>query len=118
MKLLKFSSPNCVYCKSMDTAQVLEKFSKRYPDVQIQRIDTETPNGGKLADRYNIKGVPTLAFLGDDDKVLLIKGGARGIAELKEMYKYALEVEAGNEDPEEDDPDDSEDETKEDESED
>ena len=63
MKILKFYSPCCGQCK------VVAKECKDHPiDVPIEDINVmENP---EVADKYNVKGLPTILLLNDKDEVI------------------------------------------------
>ena len=63
MKILKFYSPCCGQCK------VVAKEFKDHPiDVPIEDINVmENP---EVADKYNVKGLPTILLLNDKDEVI------------------------------------------------
>lgn len=63
MKILKFYSPCCGQCK------VVAKEFKNYPiDAPVEDIDVmENP---EVADKYNVKGLPTILLLNDKEEVL------------------------------------------------
>ena len=63
MKILKFYSPCCGQCK------VVAKEFKDHPiDVPVKDINVmENP---EVADKYNVKGLPTILLLNDDGEVV------------------------------------------------
>ena len=63
MKILKFYSPCCGQCK------VVAKEFKDHPiDAPIEDINVmENP---KVADKYNVKGLPTIIHLKDKEEVV------------------------------------------------
>lgn len=63
MKILKFYSPCCGQCK------VVAKEFKDHPiDAPIENINVmENP---KVADKYNVKGLPTIILLNDKEEVV------------------------------------------------
>lgn len=63
MKIMKFYSPCCGQCK------VVAKEFKDHPvDVFIENINVmENP---EVADKYNIKGLPTILLLNDKEEVI------------------------------------------------
>lgn len=69
VKILKFATSWCGPCKMM--APVMEQFAAETgADVQNVDADTETD----LVAKYNIRGVPTLVFLVDDQVVKTLVG--------------------------------------------
>ena len=63
MKILKFYSPCCGQCK------VVAKEFKDHPiDASVEDINVvESP---EVADKYNVKGLPTILLLNDKEEVL------------------------------------------------
>ena len=63
MKVVKFYSPCCGPCK------VVAKEFKDHPiDAPVKNIDAmENP---EVADKYNVKGLPTILLLNDKEEVL------------------------------------------------
>ena len=63
MKILKFYSPCCGQCK------VVAKEFKDHPiDAPVENIDVmENP---EIADKYNVKGLPTILLLNDKEEVV------------------------------------------------
>ncbi|MCF8059272.1 MAG: thioredoxin family protein [Bacteriovoracaceae bacterium] len=56
--IIKFSSPTCGPCKTMNP--VFEALSNNNPDLNIYEIDTmESP---ELADHFGVRGVPYITF--------------------------------------------------------
>ena len=65
---MKFYSPCCGQCK------VVAKEFKDHPiDASVEDIDVmENP---EVADKYNVKGLPTILLLNDEDEVVEIWHG-------------------------------------------
>lgn len=55
-KLLIFGATWCGPCKAL--APVIEKVSKRYPSIQVSKIDVE--ENSELATKYHVQGLPKL----------------------------------------------------------
>lgn len=63
MKVLKFYSPCCGQCKV-----VSKEFNNNPINVPIEDIDiTEKP---EIADKYNVKGLPTIILLNDKEEII------------------------------------------------
>lgn len=63
MKILKFYSPCCGQCKV-----VAKEFKDHSIDAPVEDIDVmENP---EVADKYNVKGLPTILLLNDKEEVL------------------------------------------------
>lgn len=55
-KLLVFGATWCGPCKAL--APVIEKVSKRYPSIQVSKIDVE--ENSELATKYHVQNLPKL----------------------------------------------------------
>lgn len=63
MKILKFYSPCCGQCKV-----VAKEFKDHSIDAPVEDIDVmESP---EIADKYNVKGLPTILLLNDKEEVV------------------------------------------------
>lgn len=63
MKVIKFYSPCCGQCRV-----VAREFKDNPINVPIENINVvEEP---KIADKYNVKGLPTILLLNDKEEVL------------------------------------------------
>ena len=84
MKILKFYSPCCGQCK------VVAKEFKDHPiDVPIEDINVmENP---EVADKYNVKGLPTILLLNDKEEVV---EAWRGIVKSEVINSMIKEYEA------------------------
>ena len=84
MKILKFYSPCCGQCK------VVAKELKDHPiDAPVEDIDVmENP---EVADKYNVKGHPTILLLNDKEEVVETW---RGIVKSEVINSVIKEYEA------------------------
>ena len=84
MKILKFYSPCCGQCK------VVAKEFKDHPiDAPIEDINVmENP---EVADKYNVKGLPTILLLNDKEEVV---EAWRGIIKSEVINSMIKEYEA------------------------
>lgn len=62
MKLLKFYTTYCGQCKQQT------KLLKDFTEIEIESIDCDQSE--ELVDKYDIKGLPTLVLIDDNEKVL------------------------------------------------
>ena len=84
MKILKFYSPCCGQCKD-----VANEFKDHPLDVSIEDINVmENP---EVADKYNVKGLPTILLLNDKDEVIETW---RGIVKSEVINSMIKEYEA------------------------
>ena len=65
IKILKFESDSCPQCKALSI--ILDKISKENK-IDIKNIDIEEDNSQDLIRKYNIRSIPTLIFLNEDQE--------------------------------------------------
>ena len=65
IKILKFESDSCPQCKALSAT--LERISKENK-IDIKNIDIEEDNNQDLIRKYNIRSIPTLIFLNEDQE--------------------------------------------------
>ena len=63
--ILKFESDSCPQCKALSIT--LERISKENK-IDIKNIDIEEDNNQDLIRKYNIRSIPTLIFLNEDQE--------------------------------------------------
>ena len=63
--ILKFESDSCPQCKALSVT--LERISKENK-IDIKNIDIEEDNNQDLIRKYNIRSIPTLIFLNEDQE--------------------------------------------------
>ena len=65
IKILKFESDSCPQCKALSVT--LERITKEYK-TDMKSIDIEEDNNQDLIRKYNIRSIPTLIFLNEDQE--------------------------------------------------
>lgn len=65
IKILKFESDSCPQCKALSAT--LKRITKEYK-IDIKSIDIEEDNNQDLIRKYNIRSIPTLIFLNEDQE--------------------------------------------------
>ena len=65
IKILKFESDSCPQCKALSAT--LERIIKEYK-IDMKSIDIEEDNNQDLIRKYNIRSIPTLIFLNEDQE--------------------------------------------------
>ena len=65
IKILKFESDSCPQCKALSIT--LERITKEYK-IDMKNIDIEEDNNQDLIRKYNIRSIPTLIFLNEDQE--------------------------------------------------
>ena len=63
--ILKFESDSCPQCKALSAT--LERITKEYK-IDMKNIDIEEDNNQNLIRKYNIRSIPTLIFLNEDQE--------------------------------------------------
>ena len=75
--ILKFFAEWCEPCKAMKPL-----VDKVFPEVN--NIDIDTLEGSEIAQRYNIRGVPTLLRVDEEGEMTHVKVGQQTLRSLKE----------------------------------
>ena len=65
IKILKFESHSCPQCRALSAT--LERITKEYK-TDMKSIDIEEDNNQDLIRKYNIRSIPTLIFLSEDQE--------------------------------------------------
>lgn len=82
--ILKFESDSCPQCKALSTT--LERITKEYK-TDIKSIDIEEDNNQDLIRKYNIRSIPTLIFLNEDQEYNRLVGN-QSYATINKMINY------------------------------
>ena len=80
MKLVKVYSETCGPCK------VLER-NLQDANIEHKSIDFLTDEGEEFVNKYDVRSVPTLLLLDDNDNLLKKHSGLLNVEELKEFIK-------------------------------
>ena len=80
MKLVKVYSETCGPCK------VLER-NLQDANIEHKNIDFLTDEGEEFVNKYDVRSVPTLLLLDDNDNLLKKHSGLLNVEELKEFIK-------------------------------
>lgn len=78
-KILKFYSPTCGPCK------IVSKNLEQINNVEIEDIDVIDSENEELILKYNIRSVPTIIVLGEDNEVQAEFKGIVPINKIKEV---------------------------------
>ena len=84
IKLLKFESDSCPQCKALSVT--LERISKENK-IDIKNIDIEEDNNQDLIRKYNIRSIPTLIFLNEDQEYNRLVGN-QSYATINKIINY------------------------------
>lgn len=76
MKVLKFFSPHCGPCKVMEN-------NLKEANIEYESINIEEDNGDMLADKYNVKGLPTIIIIDEHGAIIKQHTGILTVENLK-----------------------------------
>ena len=82
--ILKFESDSCPQCKALSVT--LERISKENK-IDIKNIDIEEDNNQDLIRKYNIRSIPTLIFLNEDQEYNRLVGN-QSYATINKIINY------------------------------
>lgn len=91
MKILKFSASWCGPCRVF--ANTFKKVSEmeKYKDIEFKSIDIEEDEGELYVEKYNIKSVPTILILDENDKIIYKLSGNIPLDDFISMINNAME---------------------------
>ena len=84
INILKFESDSCPQCKALSAT--LERISKENK-IDIKNIDIEEDNNQDLIRKYNIRSIPTLIFLNEDQEYNRLVGN-QSYATINKIINY------------------------------
>ena len=84
IKILKFESDSCPQCKALSAT--LERITKEYK-TDMKSIDIEEDNNQDLIKKYNIRSIPTLIFLNEDQEYNRLVGN-QSYATINKIINY------------------------------
>lgn len=76
MKVLKFFSPHCGPCRVMEQ-------NLKEANIEYESINVEEDAGDILADKYDVKGLPTIIVLNEDGAIIKQHTGILTVENLK-----------------------------------
>ena len=82
--ILKFESDSCPQCKALSIT--LERISKENK-IDIKNIDIEEDNNQDLIRKYNIRSIPTIIFLNEDQEYNRLIGN-QSYATINKIINY------------------------------
>lgn len=82
--LLDFSATWCAPCRVV--APIIHELAESFPSLMVQVVDVD--ENQELAVKYNVRSVPTLIFLKDDQEVGRIVGARSSIVLHAEVEKF------------------------------
>ena len=82
--ILKFESDSCPQCKALSIT--LERISKENK-IDIKNIDIEEDNNQDLIRKYNIRSIPTIIFLNEDQEYNRLVGNQSYVT-INKIIKY------------------------------
>lgn len=80
-KVLKFFSPTCGPCK------VMSKLLDTLEGVEVKSIDITEEGNQELLDDWNVRTIPTIVVLDDNDKFIKKFSGIVTIDKIKEVLQ-------------------------------
>ena len=84
IKILKFESNSCPQCKALSAT--LERITKEYK-TDMKSINIEEDNNQDLIRKYNIRSIPTLIFLNEDQEYNRLVGN-QSYATINKIINY------------------------------
>lgn len=81
--VVEFFSPTCIHCKKME--KVLDKLSNVYENVNFGAIDISKDMN--LAQRYDVKSVPTIIFLKQGEMIQKVIGDTHELVITENIKK-------------------------------
>lgn len=84
IKILKFESDSCPQCKALSAT--LERITKEYK-TDMKSINIEEDNNQDLIRKYNIRSIPTLIFLNEDQEYNRLVGN-QSYATINKIINY------------------------------
>ena len=91
MKILKFSASWCGPCRVF--ANTFKKVSEmeEYKDIEFKSIDIESDEGELYVEKYNIRSVPTILILDENDNIIYKLSGNVPLNDFVDMINNAME---------------------------
>lgn len=91
IKVLDFHAKWCGPCRAMGPAieSLMEEHNSEGSDIEILKIDVDT--NPELTEKYNIRSIPTLVFLKDEEEFDR-KSGVQTKDKIVEKINEALSV--------------------------
>lgn len=91
MKILKFSASWCGPCRVF--ANTFKKVSEmeKYKDIEFKSIDIEEDEGELYVEKYNIRSVPTILLLDENDNIIYKLSGNIPLDDFVSMINNAME---------------------------
>ena len=84
INILKFESDSCPQCKALSAT--LERITKEYK-TDMKSINIEEDNNQDLIRKYNIRSIPTLIFLNEDQEYNRLVGN-QSYATINKIINY------------------------------
>lgn len=92
MKVLKLSTSWCPPCRAL--APVFEKVSKskEFNSIEFIALDVEQEQDNELVKKFQVRSVPTLYILDDNDEVIGTARGYHSEEQLKQFIKENIKA--------------------------
>lgn len=90
-KIIKFSTSWCGPCRAYAPTFHKVKDMDEFKDIEFKEIDIEKDNGGEvLAEKYQIRSVPTTILLDENDELIYKVMGNIPLNDLTNIINEAL----------------------------
>lgn len=88
MRLLDFQAAWCQPCKIQEP--IIRKWAAKHPEVRIEIVGVDLPEGAAKASEFFVQSLPTLVFLDDNGSVLAAQPGMHDATRLDALHSQAL----------------------------
>jgi hypothetical protein len=94
MKLIRFGSKDCVFCRAMDRAGTLNHFWFPHPELTVEKVEIDGRDD--LIDAHGIRYLPVLIFFASTGEELIRSKptDGRSVTAIELLYQRAKEVAA------------------------
>lgn len=86
--VMRFTAPWCAPCKML--APVIQGLAQEFPDVTFETVDVDA--NPDMAQHFNIRSVPTVLLLNNDESILQTFVGVQPRQTYIEAIKTAQEM--------------------------
>jgi hypothetical protein len=94
VKLVRFGSKDCAYCRAMDKAGTLNHFWFPHPELKVETAEIDGRDD--LIDLHGIRYLPVLIFFADTGEELVRSKptDGRSTGAIEALYQKAQEISA------------------------
>jgi len=69
-KIIKLGAQWCGPCKAFSKTFEKVQENEEYKDIEFKELDVDEDEGGEMAEKYQVRSVPTIILLDDNDEVV------------------------------------------------